>query len=413
MEALSQPTRFVSVSRLRRSRVRAWLRRLRTWGLATLMLLNVGVGYWGIPLIEAWYNIQGMERLPTPATRSGAGRPPRAVTGVGALGAPARAASPLLPGAVTYGPPVPARIASVQPVMYGPSIPARIAPIQSVTYGPPIPTQTPTIEPTPGPAGAVTVLLLGVDRRAAEGRSGRSDAIVVVRLDPARGRVRLLSLPRDLWTTIPGVGEGKINSAYAIGEREGAGAALVRETVGQLLGIGIDYTAEIDFAGFRSVIDSLGGIAVDVPRELYDPRYPTEDYGYTVAHFLPGRQVMDGEQALMFSRMRHPDSDFERMRRQQLVLLAVAERLKERGVARNLAAANDLTAAVSPHIRSDMPPTLALRVLWGLRDVDSALVERTTVDSNLLMETNIGGAYALLDTTGVLRSLGANLVAAE
>jgi LCP family protein required for cell wall assembly len=234
-----------------------------------------------------------------------------------------------------------------------------------------------------------------------------------MRLDPARARVRLLSLPRDLWTKIPGVGEGKINSAYAIGEREGAGAALARETVAQLLGIGIDYTAEIDFASFRSVIDSIGGVYVDVPRELYDPQYPTDDYGYTVAHFLPGRQLMDGEQALMFSRMRHPDSDFERMRRQQRVLIAVAERLRERGVARNIAAANELTAAVAPHVRTDMPPTLALRVLWGLRDVDPASVEQTTVDSNLLLETSVGGAYALLDTAGVLPSLGAALVAAE
>ena len=381
VEVLSQPTRFVSVSRLRRSRVRAQLRRLRTWGVLVLMLLNVGLGYWGIPLIEAFYNIQAMERLPAPSTNSRGARPLLAVTAVGRPIAAVREASPSLPSAVIYGPPVPEH--------------------------------TPTVEPTLSPAGAVTVLLLGVDRRPGEGGKGRSDTVVVVRLDPARRHVQLLSLPRDLWTTIPGVGEGKLNSAYAIGEREGAGAALVRETVGQLLGIHIDYTAEIDFAGFRSVIDSLGGISVDVPRELYDPRYPTDDYGYTVAHFLPGRQVMDGEQALIFSRMRHPDSDFERMRRQQLVLLAVAERLKERGVARNLAAANELTAAVSPHVRTDMPPTLALRTLWGLRDVDLALVERTTVDSNILMETNVGGAYALLDTTGVLRSLGAALVTAE
>ncbi len=395
MEVLSQPTRFSSVSRLRRSRVRAQLRRLRTWGVLALMLLNVGLGYWGIPLIEAWYNIQAMERLPAPSTNARGARPLSAVTGVGRPVAAVREASPLLPSAVTYGPPVPERMPTVEPV----------------TYGPPVPAGIPTVEPTPSPAGAVTVLLLGVDRRPGEGGNGRSDTVVVVRLDPARGRIRLLSLPRDLWTVIPGVGEGKLNSAYAIGERESAGAALVRETVGQLLGIGIDYTAEIDFAGFRSVIDSLGGISVDVPRELYDPRYPTDDYGYTVAHFLPGRQAMDGEQALMFSRMRHPDSDFERMRRQQLVMLAVAERLRERGIARNLAAANNLTAAVSPHIRSDMPPTLALRLLWSLRDVDVASVERTTVDSNILMETNVGGAYALLDTTGVLRSLGAAVVA--
>lgn len=235
---------------------------------------------------------------------------------------------------------------------------------------------------------------------------------MVVRLDPARQRVALLSLPRDLWVSIPGAGHGKINSAYFIGEQTGQGAALAKETVSQALGIRIDYTAVIGFRGLRTLIDALDGIPVDVPKELYDPRFPTDDYGTTVAHFLPGPQVMNGEQALIFSRIRHPDSDFERMRRQQLVVVGIARKLRERGVLRNLAAADQLTTALQPHVRTDLPPATALGLLWNFRSLDPQTIQRTAVDSSRLREGNIGGAYVLLDPGGVLHELGVRLTSA-
>ena len=235
---------------------------------------------------------------------------------------------------------------------------------------------------------------------------------MVVRMDPATQRVALLSLPRDLWVSIPGAGHGKINSAYFVGQKIGQGAILAKETVSQVLGIPIDYTAVVDFRGFRTLVDALGGITVDVPKELYDPRFPTDDYGYTVAHFLPGPQAMNGEQALTFSRIRHPESHFERMRRQQLVVLGIANKLRERGVLRNLAAADQLTTALQPYIRTDLPPTMILGLLWSFRSLDPQTIQRTTVDSSRLREGNIGGAYALLDLGGVLHALGAKLVAA-
>jgi len=259
--------------------------------------------------------------------------------------------------------------------------------------------------------GAITLLVLGIDARPGEVLA-RSDVIMLVRLDPERQRVTLLSLPRDLWVPIPGFGEGKIDSAYFLGEQYGEGAIVAAQTVSQALNVNIDRTAVVDFDGFRGLIDALGGIRVDVPRELYDPHFPTEDYGYTVAHFLPGEQMMDGARALMYSRIRHPDSDFERMRRQQAVVVGIAERLRERGVLKNLREADRITTALRPYIRTDLPRPLALNLLWSMRSVDISSVKRVTADTSLLTETSVYGAYALMAEPSMLYELGAQLVAA-
>ncbi len=251
---------------------------------------------------------------------------------------------------------------------------------------------------------------LGLDAREGEGFIARSDAILVAHLDPEQNRLSMLSLPRDLWVTIPGAGEGKINSAFVIGEQVGEGASLAKETVGDAIGVTIDYVVVMDFTGFRSLVDALDGINIDVPTELYDPNFPTEDYGYTIAHFLPGVQTMDGERALTYSRIRHPDSDFQRMRRQEAVVLAIARKIRTRGMVRNLSEADRLTSALRPYMRTDMSPTMALNLLWSMRSVDLSSAHYIAADGSMLTETNIGGAYAIYADVSVLHFLGAQLI---
>lgn len=258
----------------------------------------------------------------------------------------------------------------------------------------------------------MTVLLLGVDARPGEGFRARSDALMLVRLDPQQGQATLLSMPRDMWVSIPGYGQGKVNGAFFYGEsgQAGTGMALAKQTIGGAFGVQVDHAVVIDFAGFRSLIDTLGGITVDVPKEIYDGRFPTDDYGYMVAHFLQGPQQMDGATALVYARTRHPDSDFERIKRQQLVLLGITNRLKERGALQNLHEADMLTAALTPYVRTDMPPELVLSMLWSLRDIDTAKVQRLTVDGSMLWETSVNGAYALVPPDGVLPAMGQKLL---
>lgn len=254
----------------------------------------------------------------------------------------------------------------------------------SATPRPTVPPATATPEPPPA-GGPVTVLLLGTDERPGETGPSRSDAIIIARIDPHSGRVALLSLPRDLWVDIPGYQPSRINAAHSWGmyynEPDG-GMGLARRTVSNLLGIPIDYTVQVSFQSFIGAIDALGGVTVDVTKELYDDEFPTMDYGYTVAHFLPGPQQMDGATALMYSRIRHPDSDIERTRRQQAVVVAAIERIRQQNVFASLKSLEDLTAALRGYVETDMPEDHMIGLAWALRDFKPEHVERYVLDED-------------------------------
>ena len=254
----------------------------------------------------------------------------------------------------------------------------------------PAPTRPPPATPTPQapPAGEpVTVLLLGSDRRPGEDEPSRTDAVIIARIDPIRHRVALLSLPRDLMVEIPGYGQTRINAANVWGEiynAPGGGVALARETVSHLLGIPIDYSVYVDFEGFIGAIDALGGVTVDVQKELYDDQFPTMDYSYTVAHFLPGPLKLDGTTALMYSRIRHPDSDFERMRRQQQVLAGIVGAVRDQNALESLKRLEELTTALRGYVKTDIPEDRLLGLAWALRDITPEQIERYLVDENMV-----------------------------
>lgn len=175
----------------------------------------------------------------------------------------------------------------------------------------------------------MNILLLGVDlRQDSPGEGVRSDTLILLHLDPGGGWASMLSIPRDTFTAIPDFGENKINTAFARGYENAeaygsgtpptaAGAALAADTVEEFLGLRaqgqrINYVATINFNGFAKMIDAIGGINVDVPFEIIDEEYPTEDFGTMTVRIPAGPQRMDGTTALQYVRTRHVDSDFGR-----------------------------------------------------------------------------------------------------
>ncbi|MCG8352965.1 MAG: LCP family protein, partial [Chloroflexales bacterium] len=136
------------------------------------------------------------------------------------------------------------------------------------------------------------VLLIGVDRRADPDNGIRSDTLIVVHVNPSERWAGMLSIPRDSVVQIPHLGQMKINVAYSYGytnaaelygrgvDPAAAGGALAAETVEDFLNLKINYIAQVDFQGFERIVDTLGGITVDVAQPLLDPEYPTENYGY-------------------------------------------------------------------------------------------------------------------------------------
>jgi LCP family protein required for cell wall assembly len=266
-----------------------------------------------------------------------------------------------------------------------------VTPTPEITAAPsatPTPRATATPRPTatpnaPPPGGPATILLMGSDRRPDEREPSRTDALMVMRVDPERRRIALLSLPRDLMVQVPGYGWSRINAANVLGNNGAEGGReLARKTVSNLLGVPIDYYVYIDFQGFIGAIDALGGVTVNVDKELYDAKFPTMDYGYTVAHFLPGPQRMDGETALTYSRVRHPDSDFARMRRQQAVVVGVLGQLRDDNVLGQLQRLEQVSTALRGYVKTDMPELRIIGLAWALRDFAPAQVERYSVEAS-------------------------------
>lgn len=175
------------------------------------------------------------------------------------------------------------------------------------------------------------LLILGLDRRPEEGYAVRSDTIVLTTVYPPDARIGLLSIPRDLYVDIPDQGSGRINTAHFWGEStaEGNGPRLAMQTVALNFGVEVNHYVRVDFAGFRAIVDAVGGIDIDVETAIADDAYPTADYGTMRIEIPGGPQHMDGETALRYARTRHGSSDFDRVQRQQNVLVALARRLLE------------------------------------------------------------------------------------
>ncbi len=176
------------------------------------------------------------------------------------------------------------------------------------------------------PPRTVNILLLGSDRRPGEA-VGRTDVLMIVSIFPDLPGVSMISIPRDFYAWIPGWGYDKINTAYLRASRvnyEGGGPALLRDTIEYNFGIPIHAYAMVDFASFRSIVDTLGGVDVVVECSFHDT-YPDDESptGQTDIDLLPGIHHLDGKHALWYSRSRWNTSDYDRHRRQQQVIRAM------------------------------------------------------------------------------------------
>ena len=196
--------------------------------------------------------------------------------------------------------------------------------------------------------------------------TGRSlaDAIILVRLDPVSGSAWVLSIPRDLWAVIPGAQDNKITSALFIG-----GAELMVATVTSMFDVEINHYVELDLAGFRAVVDTLGGIPVWFENPARDP-----GSGLNITE--PGCHVLDGEQALQYVRSRRyteqvdgrwritGGDDFDRIERHQDFLVLALDRAINRG-ARNPSTMVELLEAAAASLTLDQDLRLSELIALG------------------------------------------------
>jgi LCP family protein required for cell wall assembly len=168
------------------------------------------------------------------------------------------------------------------------------------------------------------ILILGSDKRAGvQEDSGRSDTTMLLRLDPDRNAIALMSIPRDLKVEIPGYGSGKFNEAYAYG-----GPKLTLQTVKQLTGLPINHVVNIDFLGFVRAVYAIGCVYVDVDRRYFHSNAGlSASEQYAEINVQPGYQLLCGKKALQYVRYRHTDTDLVRSARQQDFISAARQRI--------------------------------------------------------------------------------------
>lgn len=226
-------------------------------------------------------------------------------------------------------------------------------PIPSATETPvATPTATPRLSGAPaavpmvltGDYDILNILLLGSDQRPGD-QAYRTDTIIVVSVNRTTNTVNMLSIPRDLYVYIPGYGQDRINTAAIHGDLarwKGGGAALLAYTISYNLGIRVDRYARINFDGFKQIVDALDGIDVPVDCPLTDYRLaspkldPNNEANYKMFTLPIGYHHMDGALALWFARSRETTSDFDRNRRQQMVLRAIWHKALEQNLLDNL-----------------------------------------------------------------------------
>jgi LCP family protein required for cell wall assembly len=202
---------------------------------------------------------------------------------------------------------------------------------------------------------AMNFLMLGSDTRDPNSTGGsRSDTIIVLHLPKDRSSAQLVSIPRDTWVHVPRSKDGKhgntnakINAAFAWG-----GTPLMVQTVEDYTGVRIDHVVMVDFAGFKEIVDALGGVEIDV-EQSFKSTHSLSAGG--VREFKKGPQTMDGAAALDYARERYAfkDGDFARIRHQQQVIKAVLSKASSGGILTNPTRLNSFLRATADSVAVD------------------------------------------------------------
>lgn len=206
-----------------------------------------------------------------------------------------------------------------------------------------------------------SVVILGIDEED-EGAS-RSDTIIVATLNPKTGDMKMVSIPRDTYITLPNGQAEKINAAYAMG-----GSLLAREMISDYLDIPLDFYASLDFDGFIELVDAVGGISVN----------PDFDFSWDGHQFTKGYQTINGEAALAYSRMRKKDprGDFGRQDRQRETIVSILKKLNS---AKSITNFDAILNSISPHLktnaRSEQMIGIALSYSSVLNEIDQITLE--------------------------------------
>ena len=227
----------------------------------------------------------------------------------------------------------------------------------------------------------VNVLIMGLDSRDLEATAPRTDSMILFTMDPANLTAGMISIPRDLWVKVHGADYGKINTAYSIGEAyklPGGGPALAAKTVEDLLGVPIQYYAQLDFEAFIKFIDHIDGVKINIPE-----RIQLDVVGTKLSMWVdPGVVTLPGQWALAYVRARGtPGGDFDRAQRQQQVILAIRDRILSFNMMPKLISrSGEIYTDLSSGIRTNLTPDEVIKLGLKALDIPRESIKQAVID---------------------------------
>lgn len=234
--------------------------------------------------------------------------------------------------------------------------------------------------------GRINILLLGL---AGENYPGENltDSIIIVSVNPKTYQTAMLSIPRDFYVQIPDTNSyTKINALYARGydkhKKTAEGIDDLKSALMEITGLPIHYYIALDFEGFKKIINELGGVKIQVPKDLHDEKYPGPNFSYQTFDIQKGLQTLDGETALKYARTRHDeDGDFGRAYRQQLILESARSKAFSVGTLLNIPAVNNILNTLGKHLRTDIPLDELESFLELFKKIDTHLTINKILDA--------------------------------
>lgn len=245
------------------------------------------------------------------------------------------------------------------------------------------------------------ILILGNRGKKASGGGMLTDSLMVLSYKKDTQEVALISIPRDLFVEVPGFpGKYKINQTYVLGETSPSknGLELAKKTVSNVTGLDIDFAIITDTEALRELINILGGV------EIYETKYKSyEFYGYTTT-VVPGENILNGEEVLAYVGCRTKcGSDFDRMKNQQKVLIAIKDKIISLNLLTRPNKLLEILDTIGKHIQTDIPLSEIKVVSSILSNIDFSNIKQVFFDTSpdgLLYSTNLYGMYVLLPTKG-------------
>ncbi len=224
------------------------------------------------------------------------------------------------------------------------------------------------------------ILIVGIGGADHQGGS-LADSIMLASFNEEKKSISMISIPRDLYVSYgSGKSAGKINSLYPIGISRKEWISLLANKVSEITGESIHHYMAIDFTAFRYIVNALGGIEIEVEKDLYDKEYPDYNYGYTIFSVKKWLQNFNGETALRYARSRHSTNDMDRSHRQQQIINAIKTKSLSLGIITNPTKISEIIDATRRNINTDL-------TVWDIISLGSSFAGVSKWDINVY---NIG-----------------------